>query len=480
MKRREFLHQGLAVSTAVMLPVSAARAATMPAGFVSVKAYGAVGDGATDDSAAVQKAMNANTNIWFPAGTYLVGMLKLRSNHQLAGEGLATRVRQKPGAFYCLSANPGSEGYADPARNLYGIRIKDIVFEGQSGNVAFDERIHLLNLNGVTDVVVEDCHFIRAVADGIYIGSSNTGSMERHNYRVTVRNCAFDGFTKNNRNAISIIDGTDIVIDNCKFLRWGRPDMPGMIDIEPNPGINDSFSRIKRITISNCTMWDNGAAAFFSLALRPQDKLSYPVDDIRILNCRCVGNGQMHQIGLMVCQSAHGDTVNPTVNTASLNLLVSGCSFENVFRPLNIWATKGVRIENTSFVGSRAYGTLGDAGNVYRNRDIRFKNVLFKYLGNDKTYGLTSLRVCGVDELSFEACRFEDCGPADGVNGQGLVFAGACASSYVTLVDTTITAPLGRTRKGITVTSSHQMYVASNVQQNTVLSNVAGNDFRPL
>ncbi|WP_220807770.1 glycosyl hydrolase family 28-related protein [Noviherbaspirillum aridicola] len=463
-----------------MLPLTAARAATMPTGYVSVKDYGARGDGATDDSVAVQRAMNANLNVWFPAGTYLVGMLKLRSNHRLAGEGVPTRLKQKAGAFYCVSANPGSEGFADPAKNLTGIRINDMVFEGQSGNVAFDERVHLLNLNGVTDVVVEGCHFIKAVADGIYIGSSNTGSTERHNYRVTVRNCAFDGFTKNNRNAISIIDGTDILIDNCKFLRWGRPDMPGMIDIEPNPGINDSFSRIKRITISNCTMWDNAGAAFFSLALRPQDKLAYPADDIRIINCRCVGNGQVHQIGLMVCQSAHGDTVNPNVNTAPLNLLVSGCSFENVFRPLNIWASKGIRIENTNFVGSRAYGTLGDANNVYRNRDISFKNVLFKYLGNDKTYGLTSLRICGVDELSFDGCRFEDCGPTDGVNGQGLVFAGSCASSYVALVNTTITAPLGRTRKGITVTSSHQLYVASNVQQNTVLSNVVGNDFRPI
>lgn len=463
-----------------MLPLTIARAATMPAGYVSVKNYGAKGDGVTDDSVAVQRAMNENLNLWFPAGTYLVGMLKLRSNQQIAGEGVPSRLKQKVGAFYCMSANHGSEGYPDPARNLYGIRIRGLVFEGQSGNVAFDERVHLLNLNGVTDVLVEDSHFIRAVADGIYLGSSNTGNTERHNFRVTIRNCGFDGFTKNNRNCISIIDGTDIVIDNCRFLRWGRPDMPGAIDIEPNPGINDSFSRIKRITISNCTLWDMAAAAFFSLALRPNDKLSYPADDIRIINCRCVGNGQMHQIGLMVCQSNNGDKANPTVNTPPLNLLVSGCSFENVFRPINIWATKGVRIEHTNFVGSQAYGTLGDAANVYRNRDISFKNVLFKYLGSDKSYGLTSLRVCGIDELRFDGCRFEDCGPADGVNGQGLVFAGSCPSSYVSLVNTTITAPLGRTRKGITVTSSHAMYVASNVQQNTVLNNVAGNDFRPL
>ncbi len=47
--------------------------------FVSVKDYGAVGDGVTDDRAAIQAALDANLNVHFPAGRYIVnGSLSIR------------------------------------------------------------------------------------------------------------------------------------------------------------------------------------------------------------------------------------------------------------------------------------------------------------------------------------------------------------------------------------------------------------------
>jgi hypothetical protein len=39
---------------------------------VSVKDYGATGDGTTDDTTALQDALDANRNLWFPAGTYKI------------------------------------------------------------------------------------------------------------------------------------------------------------------------------------------------------------------------------------------------------------------------------------------------------------------------------------------------------------------------------------------------------------------------
>ena len=42
-------------------------------GLVNVKTYGAVGDGTTDDRAAIQSAINSAKTVFFPAGTYRVG-----------------------------------------------------------------------------------------------------------------------------------------------------------------------------------------------------------------------------------------------------------------------------------------------------------------------------------------------------------------------------------------------------------------------
>ena len=49
---------------------------------VSVKDFGAVGDGVTDDTAAIQAAVTSNKSVSFPAGTYLISnMIALTSNN---------------------------------------------------------------------------------------------------------------------------------------------------------------------------------------------------------------------------------------------------------------------------------------------------------------------------------------------------------------------------------------------------------------
>ena len=55
----------------------------------NVRDFGAVGDDATDDTAAIQQAIDAagavQGSVWFPAGHYRCGMLQLRDDTALAG-----------------------------------------------------------------------------------------------------------------------------------------------------------------------------------------------------------------------------------------------------------------------------------------------------------------------------------------------------------------------------------------------------------
>jgi Pectate lyase superfamily protein len=58
--------------------------------WVSVKTYGAVGDGTTDDTTAIQNAINANCNgsVYFPGATYKYSTLSITCNIRLFGDGM--------------------------------------------------------------------------------------------------------------------------------------------------------------------------------------------------------------------------------------------------------------------------------------------------------------------------------------------------------------------------------------------------------
>jgi hypothetical protein len=72
------------------------------AGIASVKDYGAVGDGVTDDTAAIQAALAALTSggkLTVPAGTYIVdGLLTVPAKTIVQGFGLSTEIKRKSSA----------------------------------------------------------------------------------------------------------------------------------------------------------------------------------------------------------------------------------------------------------------------------------------------------------------------------------------------------------------------------------------------
>jgi len=65
---------------------------------VSVKDYGAVGDGVTDDTAAIQAAIDFGGNIFIPGGTYMASQLTMDSDVYICGAGYGiTTIKQIAG-----------------------------------------------------------------------------------------------------------------------------------------------------------------------------------------------------------------------------------------------------------------------------------------------------------------------------------------------------------------------------------------------
>ena len=78
-------------------------------GIVSVLDFGAVGDGVTDDTAAIQRAINSNggiSSVYFPAGDYVVSSALIVTNpyFDLIGDGYSSRIinQTTDGSLDCL------------------------------------------------------------------------------------------------------------------------------------------------------------------------------------------------------------------------------------------------------------------------------------------------------------------------------------------------------------------------------------------
>jgi hypothetical protein len=94
---------------------------------VNVKDFGAVGDGVTDDTAAIQAALNSSAvAICTPAGRYKITANLTRTGHtKLYGDGLGASIWQFTGNFgFVYSGGSGSDQY-----NMNHIAVEDMAFE---------------------------------------------------------------------------------------------------------------------------------------------------------------------------------------------------------------------------------------------------------------------------------------------------------------------------------------------------------------
>lgn len=90
---------------------------------VNVKDFGAVGDGVTDDTAAIQAAIDAvfvaGGEVFFPSGTYLCTALTAKNRVRLVGEGRTVTIIRRSGSGAPFLSTEGFSSYADDVDRSY-------------------------------------------------------------------------------------------------------------------------------------------------------------------------------------------------------------------------------------------------------------------------------------------------------------------------------------------------------------------------
>jgi hypothetical protein len=418
--------------------------------------------GVADCTAAINNASLLVKRMYFPSGTYLLNAALLRSDLEIFGDGDSTILRPLTtgtfAVFYCDS------GSADPANNISNVYIHDVQFRGWSDTAGLSEHLHLVAVNGVSKVVFERVTFRAPRGDGVYVGSSLSPGLERHNFGVTFRKCHFDGVNHSNRNGISIIDCVGFTVDDCLFENITDPTMPGAIDVEPNSGWNVC----RDIKVENSRFYKTGGAAGWFAVQVGNLGSTTPTSGYRLEGntIDSMGYTADREKGLLI--SLYGDASSVTY---PLDFKMSRNTFRDIRNLARVDGAAGVKIKDNDFLG-----TVGDAqwGLTYRCLNVDLEGNTFSECGNDNSLGGKCLTFGEASYLGVRNNRFLNCGKVDGTAGVAINFDTG-SSDNVTIEQNTATGT--RTLAAVTVVG-HTLTPASNILRQNAFGSLASSDFQ--
>lgn len=360
----------------------------------------------------------------------LISALKVYSGTEIIGPDWTSKLVALPGT-YGISVNQGSGGSPDTADNQRNIRLAGFELRGQADQPTFLEHAHLLNINATTDFLAEMMRVRAWQGDAAYLGSSNIYNTERHNERIRFDRMTFDGVNAENRNAVSIIDGTDVSITRSKMLNTTRPGQPGAVDVEPN---GFAWTLIRRILVEDCFI-KGGYGTGVTLLLPSNTNLTTPITDIEV-----------NRVVVENKDTGFGALRKDAVGTVQDNFRFKGMTVKNCQTPFIFDNTRGVDLMDSYIEGATKKALLGYVAEM-GNYDFRSSNVRMVRCGKLET---NALNIGKIDGLLMDRWLFEDCGREDGAGGRAIYFANGTGKN-IELSRTIVRSPNAKTTAPIGV-----------------------------
>jgi parallel beta-helix repeat protein len=305
---------------------------------VNVKAFGAVGTGAVDDTVALQEAFSGSGLLWIPTGTYIISRpLSVGSNTHLIAQPGAIFTRQAD----LSTATCGSIVYQSNGSNII---IEGLTVDGQMDSYASATRHGGIVLNNCTNAIIRDCIVTRTnnneLTAGIYL---------EYCWDSIIEDCyLYD----NDRTAVIVRYGARNKILHCTA--------------HDNVGSGFATTEAPDCEVADCTAYSNGYSNITINGLRNRvaNNVSYLSTSVGIVlghdgvsggdpghpadDSICIGNQSYNnsEDGILSVNSQH-----VTIS----NNIVYGNNRHNIYLRANTYSP--ARTANCVITGNNLYGT---------------------------------------------------------------------------------------------------------------------------
>jgi hypothetical protein len=225
---------------------------------INVLDFGAVGNGITNDTTAIQNAINSapsGSSVFFPSGTYLISEILITDkNIILYGNGTASKIKATS-VNNCITINQ-TEDQSNSNRILNlsfesAISITSFILVQKSVSViiagcSFHDSTCTYAINHYSGygLTVSECDFYDITGSGLFLGGS-VNALDGYSYVTRVINC---DFTRLSTRAVYSKGGFGILFSSCIFEQ-----------ITNSALYFDNTTQIFAITFLNC-WWEQNAA----------------------------------------------------------------------------------------------------------------------------------------------------------------------------------------------------------------------------
>ena len=403
---------------------------------VSVKDFGAVGDGTTDDTAAIQAAINASFSVYVPTGTYMCANILMRSNLHIYGQSHNSILKLLPNAL--LASHNGSQvdsfGYypgnvicstlnhtggiwfdngvraCDPNNTTYiyeNIIIENMTIDGNKANNQIGDlganRSAMgacVSINQCKNVTVRNCNLINARLDGVLLGYSLHGGSDF---------CLLEGnyFSGNQRLSVAAMTGKyNSLIGNSGTISTGGTGVGGggSVDIEANLSNEINY----RHTIIGNRF--SGSVSIASI----NDAISHDIifcGNVWYGSLNLAGGGQTQRVIIngdtFIALSNTDDWLQrrgPTISLTNIDTTtITNCSisgFRNVFNSSNVPGCVDNIVVKGCAINAQAFGTLN------RGYKVFIKDNSFYFTGSSDTESILLSNTLGGTALNQGQIEF--------------------------------------------------------------------------